>query len=120
MITARIRRMTKGNTFRLFTPAGGYPHSADGRYPHLADQEGGVPPSFLAGMGYPILPDWGWDWMGVPPSQVRRQSSRASTCYAAGGMPLAFTQEDFLVLVVFFLVFLGFLNTLISPKIGIC
>ena len=32
------------------------------------------------------------DWMGYPPP-----TSIASTCYAAGGMPLAFTQEDFLV-----------------------
>ena len=28
-----------------------------------------------------------------------RQSSIASSCYAAGGVPLAFTQEDFLVVV---------------------
>ena len=32
-----------------------------------------------------------------PPPPVRRQSSKASICYAAGGMPLAFTQDDFLV-----------------------
>ena len=32
-----------------------------------------------------------------PPPQQRRQNSRASSCYAAGGMPLAATQEDFLV-----------------------
>ena len=30
-------------------------------------------------------------------SQLLRQNSRASTCYVAGGMPLAVTQEDFLV-----------------------
>ena len=34
----------------------------------------------------------GW---GTPPP-LRRQSSRASTCNTAGGMRLAFTQEDFL------------------------
>ena len=33
---------------------------------------------------------------GTPPPPIR-QSSIASTCYTAGGMPLAFTQEDFLV-----------------------
>ena len=34
------------------------------------------------------------DWMGYPPHQgIGRQSS-----YAAGGMPLAFTQKDFLVI----------------------
>ena len=48
----------------------------------------GVPPSW----------DWGnpsWDWCTPPPP--KRQNSRASTCYVAGGMPLAVTQEDFLV-----------------------
>ena len=37
----------------------------------------------VTGGGYPIL---------------KRPSSIESTCYAAGGMPLVFTQEDFLVL----------------------
>ena len=45
------------------------------------------------------------DWMEYPPSgldggtrpPIRRQSSTVSTCYTAGGMVLAFTQEDFLV-----------------------
>ena len=36
------------------------------------------------------------EWMGMPPSPGR-QSSRAGTCCTAVGMPLAFTQEDFLV-----------------------
>ena len=31
----------------------------------------------------------------------RRQSNAASTCYAAGSMPLAFTQEDFLGDIIF-------------------
>ena len=48
-------------------PGGGYPPRRSGR---------GTPP----GKGYP------------PPG-----SSIACTCYAAGGMPFAFTQEDFLV-----------------------
>ena len=39
------------------------------------------------GMGYP--PNLGWDT--PPPPGI------GSTCYVAGGMPLAFTQEDFLV-----------------------
>ena len=59
----------------------------------------GVPPLARTGwgtpsqnwMGYPPLIQ---DWMGYPPI---RQSSIASTCYTAGGIPLAFTQEDFLV-----------------------
>ena len=41
-------------------------------------------------------------WDGVPPPPPpTRQSSIANTCYAAGGMSFAFTQEDFLVIYVF-------------------
>ena len=65
----------------------------------------GVPPQ--PGMGYPheglagVLPHPGMGYsprpgMGSPPPPTR-QSSIASTCYTAGGMPLAFMQEDFLV-----------------------
>ena len=51
----------------------------------------------------------GQDW-GTPPGQDRtgipplpqRLNTRESTWYAAGTMPLAFTQEDFLVLWFFF------------------
>ena len=52
---------------------------------------GGVP----QGTPWPCLD--GGDGGYTPPPPIR-QSSIASTCYAAGGMPLAFTQEDFLVL----------------------
>ena len=41
------------------------------------------------------------DWMGYPPpwlDEVPPSTSIESTCYMAGGMPLAFMQEDFLVL----------------------
>ena len=91
---------------------GGYPHlrsgrevshSADGGYPHLRSGWG-IPHSAYRGVpysrsewGYPSLPpSAGW---GTPP--VRRQISIASTCYTAGGVPLAFTQEDFLLNSVF-------------------
>ena len=39
-------------------------------------------------------------WGGYPIPGLGRvgQSSTASTCYAEGGVPLAFTQEDYLVL----------------------
>ena len=40
---------------------------------------------------YPPPPTWDW---GTPLGD-----RRASTCYAAGGMPLAVTQEDFLVFI---------------------
>ena len=65
----------------------------------------GVPP--VSWMGYPsqrVPPLAGWGTpgrvspTGVPPSRgTPHQTSTACTCYAAGGMPLAFTQEDFLV-----------------------
>ena len=89
---------------------GAVPHQANGGYCHLAyggTLDGGTPhwdwmgypPLIGTGCGYPPLRlDGGnphQDWMGVSP--IRRQSSRVSTCYAVGGMPLAFTQEDFLV-----------------------
>ena len=59
--------------------------------------------TLLARTGLGTLPDLGWGtppWPGLdglPPPPPFRQSSIASTSYAAGGMPLAFTQEDFLV-----------------------
>ena len=43
------------------------------------------------------------DWMGTSPPTPIRQSSIASTCYSANGMPLAFTQEDFLVWTLIFI-----------------
>ena len=61
----------------------GYPHQYLMWYPPVQDWMGVHPPPHIK------------DWMGYPfPS---RDSSIVSTCYAAGGMPLAFTQEDFLV-----------------------
>ena len=50
----------------------------------------------LAHGGIPRVPPSTRTGWGTPPPPIR-QSSIASTCYAAGGMPLAFTQEDFLV-----------------------
>ena len=80
--TARIRRMTEGNVFTLFTSGGGggEPH------PHPGQRGGaGTPlphrPGQIPGRGGGT-PYW---------------NSIAGTCYAAGGMPLAFTQEDFLI-----------------------
>ena len=58
----------------------------------------GTPPKVRMG-ATPTLARIGWgtppvqDWMGYP--RPIRQSSITSTCYVAGGMPLAFTQEDF-------------------------
>ena len=44
----------------------------------------------------------GWGTSPPPPPPIRRQISKASTCYAEGGVSLALTQEDFLVLCLFF------------------
>ena len=60
---------------------------------------GGVTPLgqvWMVGATQDTPPPPGLD--GVTPPPPIRQSSIASTCYAADGMPLAFTQEDFLVL----------------------
>ena len=50
---------------------------------------GGVPGVPLTRSGW-----WGGT-QGTPPPM--RQSSIVNTCYAVGGVPLAFTQKDFLV-----------------------
>ena len=89
-----FRRNGKGNVFTgvcPFIPAGGgVAILPNGGTPSF--QTGGVSPSQVRKAGVPL------NWMGVtPPLPTHRDSSIASTCYAAGGMPLAFTQEDFLV-----------------------
>ena len=58
----------------------------------------GLPQPGLDGwyLGYPPPAGSGW-WEGTQGMPPTRQSSIASTCYAAGGMPLAFRKEDFLV-----------------------
>ena len=78
-ITARVRRMGEGNIFSLCVSS----HLDGGGGPH--------PPT-----------GWGWypnprsGWRGTP-----NRKSIACTCYMAGGMPLAFMQDDFLVHVIF-------------------
>ena len=71
--------------------------------PHPRSRWGGGVPHLRSGQGYPH-PRSGRgyssphrEWMGVPPPQIRRQISIASTCYATSGVPLAFTQEGFFV-----------------------
>ena len=64
--------------------AGGTPVPVEGSYPglgYLLVRTGLGPPPARTGLGY-------------PPSETEQQRS---TCYAAGGMPLAVTEEDFLV-----------------------
>ena len=74
----------------------GYPISGlGGGYPIPGLDGGGDTPSqvWMVG-GYLGYPPPGLD--GVPPPPIK-QSSIVSTCYVAGGVPLAFTQKDFLV-----------------------
>ena len=91
---------------------GGVPHlRSRWGVPHL--RSGGGTPSRSGGWGVPHHRSGGWGVPRVPPNQVwmvggypgypppMRQSSIASTCYAADGVPLAFTQEDFLVMNLF-------------------
>ena len=100
----------------ILDPDGGYPHPRSGRRGGTPSQDlMGVLPLSKTGWGTsppPLPPRTGWgtphplsktgwgtppvqDWMGyLPPPPV----SKASTCYAAGGVALAFTQEDFLVI----------------------
>ena len=103
---------------------GGYPGQVwggGGTQPGL-DGGGAPQPGLDGGGGTPARSGWwggypsqvwmvGGGYLGYPPGQVWmvvggvprvtptpiRQSSIASTCYTVGGMPLAFTQEDFLV-----------------------
>ena len=92
-------------------PSQGYSSPRQG-VPHPGMRMG-CPPNQVR-MGYPGQ-DWGttlsWVRMGYPPlartrappqarsvwGTPRGQNSRASTCYTAGGMLLAFTQEECLV-----------------------
>ena len=101
IFTARTRRIREGNSFSLFvclsTP-GGVPHLHPIILDWLHVLSGGTP---YPGMGYPLarsgqgVPEngvppfrgWGTPWIGQHREYLLR----------AGGMPLAFTQEDFLV-----------------------
>ena len=94
----------------------GEPHPRGGGVPQPGLDSGGEPhprggtlarsgwwgytPQVRSGWwGYPPPPGQVWMVGGYPPTHPpTKQSSKASTYYAAGGMPLAFTQEDFLVL----------------------
>ena len=87
--------MVGGVTWPGLHGEGGYPIPGLGVGPHLRSG-GGVPHPRSGWWGYPDQV-----WMGGVPHPTIRQSSIASTCYAAGGVPLAFTQEDFLVGTVF-------------------
>ena len=73
---------------------GEVPPSTDGGYSHPSQQVTPPPPPIRKDG---VSPTPCQDWMGVTLLPVGRRSSIASACYAAGGMPLAFMQEDFLV-----------------------
>ena len=76
---------------------GGVPHLAEGGMSSFL-MGGGTPSQVRTGEYLRIPPvgtETGW---GYPPPPVRRQSSTASTCYAVGGVPLAFHRRTFLLL----------------------
>ena len=98
------------------TPIGtgwGYPQSELDGILHICLDWMGAPPSGLDRVPPSILGLAG----GTPDLPIRRQSSRANTRYAAGSMPLAFAQEDFLVKHVFALQKKGFIRL---PKAEFC
>ena len=94
---------------------GGVPHPAKRGYPYpaigvLPSSQKGISPSSQKG----VLPPCHW---GYPPRSAKRgyphPANRGGgtpiqvTCYVAGGMPLAFTQEDFLVSIFLRRLFVG-------------
>ena len=83
-----IQRMAGGG---VFTPS-----QVQTGVPHPRSRQGGGTPTHTSRTRWGIPPLQ--DWVGYPhPPPQSGDSSISSTCYAAGGMPLAFTQEDFLV-----------------------
>ena len=106
LVTARIRRMGEGNVLSLFTsgwgggsvqPGGGGGQSSQGRGGSVQPVGGGS-----VQLGGRVSPAGG----GVSPAEGERgwvspagggEVSQDRTYYTAGSMPLAFTQEDFLV-----------------------
>ena len=71
------------------------------RNPLPSGLDGVLPRMGLDGVPLPLGLDWGppsrTGWIAPPHPSIRRQSSIASTCYVTGSMPLAITQNDFLV-----------------------
>ena len=88
--TSQVLRRYIYNIYHPYPHPRGYPHLANGGSTPFPGQDGGREyPLPRSGWGYPPVRN-GW---GPPPNQeIRRQSS-----YSAGGVPLAFTQENFLV-----------------------
>ena len=85
-------------------PISGVPH-VQGDTPSQEDTPclGGTPYLGVPMSGVGVSHVW---WVGVPISGPPiAQSSIVSTCYMAGCVPLAFTQEDFLVFVSFLLTY---------------
>ena len=86
---------------KVWMEGGGLPNPRSGwGVPHPRSGQGGGVPRVLPHHQDGVPPI---SRMGYPPVQVRigggylNWNSMACTCYAAGGMPLAFTQEEFLV-----------------------
>ena len=86
-----LRYPPSRGTHPKYTPLAGGPHP-EYPLPPAGGPAWGTPQQGRPCLGYPPA---GGPHPGYPPSPIR--SSIACTCYAAVGMPLAFTQEDFLV-----------------------
>ena len=120
LITARVRSTTGGYVFIGVSVNTGVPWPGQDKYTHKYTlARDGVSPH--PGMGYPPsqVQRWGRgypsQWWGTPcpeigyplpplsrdgvPPPLQGYDNRLSTWYAAGGMPLAFTQEDCLMFV---------------------
>ena len=76
-------------------PGLGYPPFRTGLGSPSQDRTAVPPPPTKTELGYPPPLQSGQDWGTNLPTPG--QDSRMSTCYAAGGMPLAVTQGDFLI-----------------------
>ena len=122
--TARVRSAREGNVLTpvcvsVHTCRGGYPipglagevphprsgqgvpHPRSGLYP--LDLGQGTPPDLdrVSPQTWDRVPPRTWDRVPPPRPGLGYPPSIVSTCYEAGGMPLAFTQEVFLVVFIF-------------------
>ena len=106
----KVQVPPRGGTEVWVPPQGGYrglgtpPGGTEVRVPPQGGYQGLGTPRGYRGPGTP--PRGGYRGLGTPPrGGYPGRTNRRSTHYTAGGMPLAFTQEDFLVTKLFLLCF---------------
>ena len=91
LLTAYVVREEAIFSVCLSVHIGGHPLPGEGGAPRLGE---GAPPCW--GEGVPPCGEGAAGGRGAPCQGPPHRSNMACTCYAAVGMPLAFTQEDFL------------------------